>query len=332
MFSAFGIGTKPFDLVAALETWSTSAPDHPVPEFKGKPKRKEDPTAEAWLDLVENGCTARHVPKTHWPDVAKHFMGKKPRGRVAEVEKVMRALHGEQWAWTWKNFRVAVLNMGWNIDEQKTREVKVERKATGLWRIVAGNKGDSASTTTSPAAAQTTGSKIVAPPRKSTLTDAKSNQPPSPPAPSRKSTLLQKEKGKERDKPAEKDDKKKSDKEPKPKPPTPSRSSSLFSLPALPFPGLRRSAQPEPQTMLQKVSAQVPLWLLATTEALAALANDNPDVLTAVATVLVAVGTISGGGTAAVAAIGEAAVVVGRALKSAHDRVHGGGGQGQQSR
>ena len=76
--------------------------------------------------------------------------------------------------------------------------------------------------------------------------------------------------------------------------------------------------------MLEKVSAQVPLWLLATTEALAALANDNPDVLTAVATVLVAVGTVSGGGSAAVAAIGEAAIVVGRALKSAHDKVHGG--------
>ena len=113
MFSAFGIGAKPFDLAAALESWSTSAPDHPaVPEFKGKPKRKDDPTAEAWLNLIESGCTARRVPKAHWPDVAKHCMGKKPRGRVAEVEKVMRALHGEQWAWTWKNFRVAVLNMG----------------------------------------------------------------------------------------------------------------------------------------------------------------------------------------------------------------------------
>ena len=89
-------------------------------------------------------------------------------------------------------------------------------------------------------------------------------------------------------------------------------------------------APAEPQTMLEKVSAQVPLWLLATTEALAALANDNPDVLTAVATVLVAVGTVSGGGSAAVAAIGEAAIVVGRALKVAHDRVHG-GAQGSPS-
>ena len=112
MFSAFSLSSRPFDLQAALQSWATTSQDHLVPEFKGKPKRKDDPTTEAWLTAVENGCNARRVPKTHWPDVAKHFMVKKARGRVTEVEKVMRALHGDQWAWTWKNFRVAVLNMG----------------------------------------------------------------------------------------------------------------------------------------------------------------------------------------------------------------------------
>ena len=185
------------------------------------------------------------------------------------------------------------------------------------------------------AAAQKAESKLVAPSRKSTLNDAKTSQP-KPSTPSRKSTLLRKEKEPEKEKPTDKDgDKKKADKEPKDaskpiKPSVPSRTSSLFTLPALP--GLRRAPmQAEPQTMLEKVSAQVPLWLLATTEALATLANDDPDVLTAVATVLVAVGTVSGGGSAAVAAIGEAAIVVGRALKVAHDRVHG-GAQGAQGR
>ena len=205
--------------------------------------------------------------------------------------------------------------------------MKVERKATGLWRIAMGNKGDvpSSSTMTGTPAAQKNGGKIVTPSRKSALNAIKPDQA-SPSPPSRKSTLLQKEKEKDKSTPAEKEAKK-SDKDPKPTPAkhTPPRSGSLFSLPALSIPGLRRTpAQAEPQTMLEKVSAQVPLWLLATTEALAALANDNPDVLKAVATVLVAVGTVSGGGSAAVAAIGEAAIVVGRALKSAHDKVHGG--------
>nr|VWP01311.1 N/A [Ganoderma boninense] len=286
MFSAFGIGPKPFDLAAALASWSTSAPDQPpTPEFKGKPRRKDDPTAEAWLDLIEQGCTARRVPKTHWPDVAKHFMGKKPRGRVAEVEKVMHALHGEQWAWMWKNFRVAVLNMGSEDRGQGRLSLSLPKEHPR------GRQAEPAQTF--PALAQ-----IHPPPQG------------------------ERERGREA---AEKDETTKS-KEPKPpNPPAPPRSSLLFTLPALPgIPGLRRApAQAEPQTLLAKVSAQVPLWLLATTEALATLANDNPDMLTAVATVLVAVGTVSGGGTAAVAAIGEAAIVVGRAIKSAHDRVHG---------
>ena len=112
MFSALTFGARPFDLEATLASWDTSAPDHAVPEFKGKPMRKDDPSVEAWLTLVEQACSARRVPRTHWPAIAVHFMGKKPRGRVAEVEKVMRALHGEQWAWTWKSFSAAVLNMG----------------------------------------------------------------------------------------------------------------------------------------------------------------------------------------------------------------------------
>lgn len=111
MFATLFTGARPFDLQATLDSWAT-APEYAISEFKGKPKRKDDPTAEAWLDLVENGCSGRRVPRTHWPDVAKHFMVKKARARVVEVEKVMGALHGEQWAWTWKNFRIAFLNMG----------------------------------------------------------------------------------------------------------------------------------------------------------------------------------------------------------------------------
>ncbi|KAI0705971.1 hypothetical protein C8T65DRAFT_809545 [Cerioporus squamosus] len=325
MFSAFSLTSRPFDLAATIEAWATSSPNHPVSEFKGKPKRKDDPPAEVWLTSVENGCNARRIPKTHWPDVAKHFMVKKARGRVTEVEKVMRALHGDQWVWTWKNFRVAVLNMGWNIDEKKTREVNIESKGSGLWKIVTGQKDTS---TSSPTPASTTapkngnGSKLVAQPKKA-LSDAKPNKPP-PSKPSKlsgtapKPAVLPKEKEKSTEKAKE-------EKEKKDARPTSARSGSLFSLPALPF--LRPTPQPE-QSMLNRISAQVPLWLLAATEALATLANENPDVLTAIATGLVAVGTMSAGGSAAIAAVGEAAVVVGRALKNAHDRAQGHRGHG----
>ncbi|KAI0640964.1 hypothetical protein C8Q79DRAFT_1107013 [Trametes meyenii] len=302
MFSAFSFApTTPFDLPAALKAWTTTNTEHSVPEFKGRPKRKDDLAPDAWLALVEKGSSVRSVPKSHWPAVAKHFMGKKARSRVLEVEKVMRALHGEQWDWRWKDFKVAVMNMGWNIEETKTRQVQVERKASGLWWIPGGAKEDTAQPT--PTSKNTT---KAAPSPKKALTDVK----PSNEASSSKSSVS-----------------KVLNKSPPPKTavihrePAPAavRRGSLFSLPALPF--LRTTPQPQ-QTVLQTITAQVPLWLLAATEALATLSNEHPDVLTAVATALVAVGTVSAGGTAAVAAIGEAAVVVGRALKTAHDRTH----------
>ncbi|KAI0632681.1 hypothetical protein C8Q77DRAFT_1119159 [Trametes polyzona] len=295
MFSAFSFASaRPFDLQVALKEWKTTTADHPVPEFKGKPKRKDDPTTDAWLGLVEKGCTARTVPKAHWPAVAKHFMGKKARSRVLEVEKVMRALHGPQWDWRWKDFKVAVMNMGWNIEETKTRSIQVERKPSGLWWIV--GRGESLAAQTAAASPQG---------KKKALTDSKT-----PNKASSETKLTKPQPTKAPTAP----------KDPKPAP-TPARSGSLFTLPALPF--LRPTPQPQ-QTVLQSITAQVPLWLLAATEALSALSNEHPDVLTAVATALVAVGTVSTGGSAAVAAIGEAAVVVGRALKTAHDRAHSG--------
>ncbi|OSD03855.1 hypothetical protein PYCCODRAFT_1451544 [Trametes coccinea BRFM310] len=294
MFSALTFGAaRPFDLAAALQSWNTTNADHPVPEFKGKPKRKEDPTTDAWLVLVEKGCSARSVPKAHWPAVAKHFMGKKARSRVLQVEKVMHALHGEQWEWRWKDFKLAVMNMGWNIEETKTRQVQVERKSSGLWWIVGGK--DETSNQTASSSANNKSSIL---PKKPTPTTK------SPGGTSTGSKLLSKT--------------------PPPKPSTskaspPARTGPLFSLPALPF--LRPAPQPQ-QTILQTITAQVPLWLLAATEALSTLSNEHPDVLTAVAAAIVAVGTVSTGGSAAVAAIGEAAVVMGRALKNAHDKTH----------
>lgn len=324
MFSAFSFApARPFDLAVALKEWSTTTADHLVPEFKGRPKRKDDPTAEAWLNLVDKGCSARAVPKTHWPAVAKHFMGKKARGRVLELEKVMRALHGEQWDWRWKDFRVAVLNMGCeylfvctreagkltvsagNIDETKTRPVLVERKSSGLWWIV-GGKGD---TPAPPVAPGKSNIKVPQAVPKKPLADAKPSKTNANKSSGSESKLLTK---------APPPKATVVPKDPRPTP-TPTRSGSVFSLPALPF--LRPTPQPQ-QTVLQTITAQVPLWLLAATEALSTLSNEHPDVLTAVATALVAVGTVSTGGSAAVAAIGEAAVVVGRALKTAHDRAH----------
>ncbi|KAJ3016943.1 hypothetical protein NUW54_g701 [Trametes sanguinea] len=180
-----------------------------------------------------------------------------------------------------------------NIEETKTRQVQVERKSSGLWWIVGGkeeasNQSASSNASSKPSAAPKKAAS-AAKPSNSTSTGSKLLSKPPPPKPSAS------------------------------KLPTPARTGPLFSLPALPF--LRPTPQPQ-QTILQTITAQVPLWLLAATEALSTLSNEHPDVLTAIAAGIVAVGTVSTGGSAVVAAIGEAAVVMGRALKNAHDKTH----------
>ena len=172
--------------------------------------------------------------------------------------------------------------------------------------------------------------------RAATLTKGSTPSKPAGPAPT--FSILPVPKPKETPKKDKKDDKKtekkdemrkddkKGEKEKKDvSRPAPARQGSLFTLPALPF---LRPAAPQPApSALARVSAQVPLWLIAAMEAIAVVADENPDVLTAIATALVAVGSVAAGGSAAVAAIGEAAYVVGRALKSAHER-HQGHGHG----
>ena len=155
--------SPPFDLSSTLTLWDTTGTGHPVLKFRGKPKRRDDPTVEAWLKSVKEGCIARRVPKSHRPDIAKHFMSKKARSRVLDVEKVMRAVRGESWKWRWKDFKAAVRNMGCeyfssprvprgltfrtmegltramtigNIADTETRVVSVERQpSSGFWRL-----------------------------------------------------------------------------------------------------------------------------------------------------------------------------------------------------
>ncbi|KAH9925660.1 uncharacterized protein BXZ73DRAFT_49800 [Epithele typhae] len=312
MFSLI-FGPTTFNLESALKDWDASAPDHLVPEFRGKPKRKDDPSAAAWLALVEGACAARKIPRAHWPAVALHFMGKKPRARVGEVEKVMRALHGEGWAWTWANFSAAVKNMGWNIDERKTREIAVERKSAGcgsssrkhVGRHADRCCGDRASCPAPSLFQAVTGSffasadpdRVDASSSSVSEKDKDSKEKNPAPAPAPKAAVI-------------------------PKPPAYS-SGSLFALPVLPF--LRPA--PTPHQLPASISARVPVWLLATMEAVALVVGENPDVLTAVATTLVAAGSVAAGGGPTVAAIGEVVVVVGKAIKTAHERAnsrHGG--------
>ncbi|KAM6492003.1 hypothetical protein JOM56_012641 [Amanita muscaria] len=123
MLDAFKI--KPFDLEPVLEQWKDG------PRFKGNAKK--DPPVEQWLEEIKAGCVERGVPEECWHRVAQHFMGPKAKSRFDEVKAVVSRVNGGSYRWTWKKFKLAMLNMGWTIDTAATETIKVQGKGLSLW-------------------------------------------------------------------------------------------------------------------------------------------------------------------------------------------------------
>ncbi|OBZ74903.1 hypothetical protein A0H81_05167 [Grifola frondosa] len=198
----------------------------------------------------------------------------------------MRGLNGDKWSWDWKRFKAAINNMGWDVDTQKTKEVKVkvEKKSTGWWVVGKGgeqsvipvvkdkDKGKEAKRTAAAPAPKATASPIVT----------------------------------------------KAVPEAKPKPRREGSTSSIMSTISLPF---SRPAPPPPppppSSALTTLTAQIPLWLLAATEAIAAVGNEHSDALTTIAAILISLGGLHAGGSPALCMATEVAGAIGRTLKAA---------------
>ncbi|KAF9040100.1 hypothetical protein BJ165DRAFT_1351527 [Panaeolus papilionaceus] len=123
MLNAFKL--KEFDLTPVLEEWKDG------PMFLGDSKK--DMPVEEWLEKIKEGCVQRGVPEEYWYKVGQHFMGPIARGRLAELKQVITKVHGGKYRWTWRKFKVAMMNMGWSIDKDKKETIKVQGKGTGLW-------------------------------------------------------------------------------------------------------------------------------------------------------------------------------------------------------
>jgi hypothetical protein len=95
---------KPFDLEPVYASWSSP------PIFIGNPKK--DPSVDDWLDQIKAGCLERKVPKEYWHKVAQHNLGPAAKERFDEIKLVMGKVHGGNYRWNWKRFKVAMKNMG----------------------------------------------------------------------------------------------------------------------------------------------------------------------------------------------------------------------------
>ena len=114
MLDAFRM--KAFYLQPIYEKWQDG------PYFNGNPK---DISVEEWLDKIKEGCIKYGVPEGYWYKVAQHFMGpaaiKRPvellfqtSGNLTAPHRLeeLKQIHGKKYRWTWKKFRIAILDMG----------------------------------------------------------------------------------------------------------------------------------------------------------------------------------------------------------------------------
>ncbi|KAI6118447.1 hypothetical protein F5141DRAFT_619852 [Pisolithus sp. B1] len=120
MLDAFKI--KDFDLNPVYEAWKNP------PMFYGDPKR--DTSVDEWLEKIKAGCIERKVPEEYWHKVAQHYLGNKAKARLVELKNVMAQMNGGKYRWSWKKFKIAMKNMGWDIDMSATTPVEVQQKSS----------------------------------------------------------------------------------------------------------------------------------------------------------------------------------------------------------
>ncbi|KAH9837637.1 uncharacterized protein C8Q71DRAFT_753672 [Rhodofomes roseus] len=290
-------------LPALLASWpAETAP----PRFLGKPKK--DLPVDTWLVKVAEACVAKGIPQKLWHEVARHYMSDDARKRVEEVEQVMRCAFGHSWGWKWHTFGVALKNIAGNVDRKKTEAVKVQRKSTGSWWII-GRGGDKGSKVK-------TKEPLPVPGFIARITQKSSTSTPTVSAPS---STSQKQAPKQT---GSKLLKAQPTAAAPPKVAAPSESLVTRLATTL---RLKDPPPPPPTTL----TAQVPVWLLAASEAIFALTPDTTSTMSILAAVLITVGSIPAlpsvaAGTTATA-LGAVAVGLGtmlreRALAAADDK------------
>ncbi|KAF9265119.1 hypothetical protein L218DRAFT_861623 [Marasmius fiardii PR-910] len=287
MLEAFKL--KPFDLEPIFSSWTDG------PRFTGNPKK--DPPVDEWLKKIKAGCEERNVPKEYWHKVGRHFMGEKAKARLDELKSVMAKVHGGNYRWNWEKYKIAMRNMGWNLEDSTTETIKVKSKASGLWWIVGGRETKETEAENHPKGVSPTAKEAPLKPKRSDSSFWLSRKPTTESKEAEKST----------------DDKEKENVSQSR--PVPVRSSSVILNIFLP-------------SATVTTVTQAPLWLINACSALDFIQTEHPKVMSTISAILITVGTIpsipaisAGAGGAllasgAVQAAGAIAVGVGSWLKT----------------
>jgi len=318
---------QPFDLEPIFQSWT------PPPTFTGSPQK--DPPVDEWLETIRKGCEERKVPRAYWHKVGYHFMGTQARGRMDEVKQVMRNMHGGKYTWNWKSYKVAMRNMGWDIDPATLEEFVVESKPSGFWSIIPRRKKTSDAAKEKEKAKDDDASSIhsqssTSTPERPTPKKSRTTWDVSTlkrfPLPRRSATMSHIETVTA---------------EPSSLPPPPPPKSKPKSKETKPTdgvvttPAVKPTEPPANPANAVTTVTQAPLWLVNACQALDFITTEHPKVMTALSAVLITVGSIpalpaitAGAGGVFLAsgtahAIGTIAVGLGTLLKAASDgQVH----------
>ncbi|KAJ3563103.1 hypothetical protein NP233_g9160 [Leucocoprinus birnbaumii] len=330
MLDAFKI--KPFNLQPIYEEWQDG------PYFNGNPKK--DLPVDEWLEKIKEGCVKRGVPEEYWYKVAQHFMGTKARARLDELKEVIRKVHGGKYRWTWKKFCIALRNMGWEIDKDEKKTIKVSAKSLGLWftrkkdgsdanlteEPESESNGKESSFSPPPSRKQTRRGSVSESVRSERSAHAKSNSQPSTRPPVKRSATMMLIPGTGKDKDATQRPtpvKTRSDttvltrKTSPPSSPTRSHTIDLVS------PEVHGGSEHGGEVLS---ATQAPVWLLNACNALDFITSEHPKAMSVISAILITVGSIpaipaisAGAGGAVLAsgaahAVGAIAVGLGQAL------------------
>ncbi|KAH7907653.1 hypothetical protein BJ138DRAFT_458623 [Hygrophoropsis aurantiaca] len=283
MLDAFKI--KEFDLQPVYDAWSNP------PKFLGDPKK--DMPVDEWLGKIKAGCVEHKVPEEYWHKVAQHYMGDKAKNRLEELKKVMAKVNGGKYRWSWKKFKIAMDNMGWEVDASATEPVQIHSKGSGFWLTRRRNSKEEVVL------------KEELPSKESKELVLKEETPKKPrpnPVKMLSDTAIAAAVAATKHR-------------------SPSRSNSTSSV-------LSNVPAPTPTTTVVEpavTGANVPVWLLNACHALDFLTSEHPRAMTTLSAVLITAGTlpaipaISGGtvlATGVAQAVGAIAVGVGNMLKA----------------
>ncbi|KAL4266503.1 hypothetical protein AB1N83_004252 [Pleurotus pulmonarius] len=278
MLDAFKI--KPFDLEPVFASWVDG------PRFTGNPKK--DPPVDEWLNQIKEGCVQRKVPQEYWHKVGRHFMEPKARARMDELKKVMAKVHGGNYRWNWKKFKIAMRNMGWDIDASETETIRVQTKPSGIFWFTKNKTEEPESIE------EITETKDVKGHQRPTLSSVRSDslwlmrknsknagEQPQRPTPVKSKTTDSSFWGTKKEKESSKDE---ASKEVIPSAPLPKKAETAVVLPS-------KQVESNPEETVTTI-AHAPKWLLNACNALDFLTTEHPKTMTTISAVLITVGTL----------------------------------------